>query len=290
MTVRYAPVSLIFCNILKKHLPFYLLIDPMTVVNTALPILFHDDSLIAVNKPSGLLVHRSMIDRHETRFALQMVRDLIGQRVYPLHRLDKPTSGVLLFALSPEIAKLAGELFQANTVKKTYLAVVRGIAPEEGTINHPLKEQLDKMTDQRADQDKPAQEAVTHYRRLDTVELPVSIDRYPTSRYSLVAAYPETGRKHQIRRHLKHIAHPIIGDAKHGKGKHNRYFAETLNAGRLLLACTEMQLTHPVTGEPLNIQAPLDQVMHHLLKRFHWENSIPQPWLDEASLCITACH
>ncbi|OQX39071.1 MAG: pseudouridylate synthase [Oceanospirillales bacterium LUC14_002_19_P2] len=237
---------------------------------------------MAINKPSGLLVHRSMIDRHETRFALQMVRDQIAQRVYPLHRLDKPTSGVLLFALSPEIAKLAGELFEANTVKKTYLAVVRGMTPKEGTINHPLKEQLDKMTDQRADQDKPAQEAITHYRRLDTVELPVSIDRYPTSRYSLVAAYPETGRKHQIRRHMKYIAHPIIGDAKHGKGKHNRYFAESLNAGRLLLACTEMQLTHPVTWKPLCIQAPLNPVILHLFKRFQWENSIPQQWLEGA--------
>ncbi len=253
----------------------------MTVAHQALPILFQDDSLIAVNKPSGLLVHRSMIDRHETRFALQMVRNQISQRVYPLHRLDKPTSGVLLFALSPEIAKLAGELFQANNVKKTYLAVVRGITPDEGTINHPLKEQLDKMTDQRADQNKPAQEAVTHYRRLDTVELPVSIDRYPTSRYSLVAAYPETGRKHQIRRHMKHIAHPIIGDAKHGKGNHNRYFAESLDAGRLLLACTEMQLTHPITGETLRLQAPLDPVMSQLIKRFQWESSIPQQWLHE---------
>jgi len=254
----------------------------MTHPYQALPIIFFDDYLIAIHKPSGLLVHRSMIDHHETRFALQIVRDQIGQRVYPLHRLDKPTSGVLLFALSPEIAKLAGEQFQTNTVKKTYLAVVRGITPEQGTIDHPLKEQLDKMTDQRADQDKPAQEAITHYRRLNTIELPVSIDRYPSSRYSLVAAYPETGRKHQIRRHMKHIAHPIIGDAKHGKGKHNRYFAESLDAGRLLLACTEMQLMHPVTGEPLCLQAPLDPVMVHLFKRFQWENSIPLQWRDEA--------
>ncbi|WP_062269065.1 tRNA pseudouridine(65) synthase TruC [Endozoicomonas arenosclerae] len=239
-----------------------------------LEILYQDESLVAVNKPSGLLVHRSMIDRSETRFALQIVRNQVGQHVYPLHRLDKPTSGVLLFALSPEIARIAGKQFEEGLVKKTYLAVVRGYAPESGVIDHPLKEELDKMTDRKARQDKPAQEAVTAYERLATVELPLAIERYPTSRYSLVKAWPKTGRKHQIRRHMKHIAHPIIGDAKHGKGVHNRYFAEHFAAGRLLLACTEMEITHPVSGERLVLSAPLDSVFTHLIHRFGWEESL----------------
>ncbi|KEQ18560.1 tRNA pseudouridine(65) synthase TruC [Endozoicomonas numazuensis] len=239
-----------------------------------LEIIYQDQWLVAVNKPSGLLVHRSMIDRNETRFALQIVRNQVGQHVYPLHRLDKPTSGVLLFALSPDIARLAGKQFEEGAVKKTYLAVVRGYAPESGEIDHPLKEELDKMTDRKARQNKPAQEAITTFERLATVELPLAIERYPSSRYSLVRVWPKTGRKHQIRRHMKHIAHPIIGDAKHGKGVHNRYFAEHFSAGRLLLACTEMELIHPVSNERLVLSAPLDDVFSDLMSRFGWADSL----------------
>ena len=243
-------------------------------VPETLPILFQDNCLAAINKPSGLLVHRSMIDRHETRFALQLVRDQIGQRVYPVHRLDKPTSGVLLFALSSDIARTVSEQFSAGRVSKTYLTIVRGYTPEKGTIDYPLKEKLDKMTDRKARQDKPAQPAVTDYRTLASVELPLQIDRYPCSRYALVEASPRTGRKHQIRRHMKHIAHPIIGDAKHGKGNHNRYFAQHFGADRLLLACTRMSLQHPVSGEPLTLNAPLDDVFLSLINRFGWDQSL----------------
>lgn len=237
-----------------------------------LEILYQDKALVVVNKPSGLLVHRSMIDRHETRFAMQIVRDQVGQHVFPLHRLDKPTSGVLIFALSSELAKAAGEQFQNGKVEKTYRAVVRGYAPESGIIEHALKEELDKMTDRKARQDKPAREALTEFRRLATVELPVQIDRYPNSRYSLVETYPQTGRKHQVRRHMKHIAHPIIGDAKHGKGNHNRYFNKHFAAGRLLLHCTRMKMNHPVSGERLTFNAPLDVTMSQLFDRFGWQD------------------
>ncbi|WP_329602132.1 tRNA pseudouridine(65) synthase TruC [Sansalvadorimonas verongulae] len=237
-----------------------------------LEILYQDEYLVVVNKPSGLLVHRSMIDRYETRFAMQIVRDQMGQHVFPVHRLDKPTSGVLVFALSSEIARKLGEQFQDTGVEKTYLAVVRGVPPEGGLIDHALKEKHDKITDKKARKDKPAQEAVSEYRRLATVELPVQIDRYPQSRYSLVEVKPKTGRKHQVRRHMKHIAHPIIGDAKHGKGNHNRYFAKHLNAGRLLLACTSMSFQHPVTGESLHITAPLDSVFSELMVQFGWSD------------------
>lgn len=217
-----------------------------------------------------------MIDRHETRFALQEVRNQIGQRVYPLHRLDKPTSGVLLFALSPEIAKRMGQQFESNSVKKNYLAVVRGYAPESGVIDHALKEELDKMTDRKARLDKPAQDALTEFTRLATVEIPVAIDRYPQSRYSLVEAQPKTGRKHQIRRHMKHIAHPIIGDAKHGKGNHNRYFATHFGADRLLLACIEMEVIHPVSGQPLFLRASLDKRFSDLIKHFGWADRVAE--------------
>nr|WP_283777847.1 tRNA pseudouridine(65) synthase TruC [Sansalvadorimonas sp. 2012CJ34-2] len=236
-------------------------------------ILYQDHCLIVVNKPSGLLVHRSMIDRHETRFAMQLVRDQIGQHVFPLHRLDKPTSGVLVFALSSDTARGMGQQFEQGAVEKTYLAVVRGTAPESGIIDHALKEKHDKMTDRKACKDKPAQEAISEFRRLETVELPVSVDRYPTSRYSLVEVKPKTGRKHQIRRHMKHIAHPVIGDPKYGKSIHNHFFAKEFGASRLMLACTEMSLLHPKNGERLVFQAPLDQAFTNLFEQFGWSNS-----------------
>jgi tRNA pseudouridine65 synthase len=239
-----------------------------------LPILYQDDYLVAVNKPSGLLVHRSEIDRHETRFALQIVRDQIGQYVYPVHRLDKPTSGVLLLALSSDIARQLSEAFSLRQIQKTYHAIVRGFSPDNGYIDHPLKEELDKYTDKKARQDKPAQSAQTAYTTLARTEIPIMIETYPQSRYSLVECKPETGRKHQIRRHLKHINHPIIGDAKHGRGRHNRYFKEHFDAGRLLLHASRLQLSHPVTGDNLDLQAEFDACFNSLFKRFNWPTPV----------------
>src|SRR5690554_1054083 len=250
-----------------------------------LDIVYCDEFLIAINKPSGLLVHRSAVDRHETQFALQMLRDQIGQHVYPVHRLDKPTSGVLLFALSSACAQLTGELFTQKLVQKTYVAVVRGHAPAEGVIDHPLKEIHDKTTDKKAQKDKPAQDALTHFKCLAQIELPIAVDRYPQSRYSLVCCQPQTGRKHQIRRHLKHINHPIIGDAKHGKGNHNRFFQQHFNLHRLLLAATELQLPHPYTGNPLHICAPLDTGFTDLLYKFDWHHQVPSSWLGNFEVC-----
>jgi tRNA pseudouridine65 synthase len=227
-------------------------------VPDSLIVLYRDEHLIAIDKPAGLLVHPSWIDRSETRCAMMLLRDQIGQYVYPVHRLDKPTSGVLLFALSPDVARLLTATFTEKQVDKRYLAVVRGHTDESGVIDHPLKEKLDKMTDRQARQDKPPQAAVTEYKRLATLELPVRVDRYPTSRYSLVEARPLTGRKHQIRRHFKHLSHPIIGDTSYGKSNHNRLFAQHFDCHRLLLAATRLELPHPVTAEPLRLEAGLD--------------------------------
>ncbi|MHC3994635.1 tRNA pseudouridine(65) synthase TruC [Thiomicrolovo sp. ZZH C-3] len=235
-----------------------------------LEILYRDAWLVAVNKPSGLLVHRSWIDKDETRFALQLVRDQIGQYVYPVHRLDKPTSGVLLFALDPDTARKVGEIFEAGSVRKEYLAVVRGYSDEEGRIDYPLKELLDKMTDAKARTDKEAQEAVTDYERLATVELPIPVGRYQTARYSLVRLRPETGRKHQLRRHMKHLLHPIVGDTKYGRTEHNNLFREHFNCHRLLLASTKLELPHPVTGEPLCIAASVGEVFEAVMAQFGW--------------------
>jgi len=252
-------------------------------MNDQLNIIYRDEFLVAINKPSGLLVHRSAIDRHETRFAMQMLRNQIGQHVFPVHRLDKPTSGVLVFALSAEIAALMGNIFAEHRLQKTYVAIVRGVAPEYQLLDHPLIEELDKYTDPlyhtkhaRNQEPKPA---VTEFYRLAEVVLPYSVDKYPESRYSLVKCVPQTGRKHQLRRHLKHLSHPIIGDAKHGKGNHNRFFQQTFNAHRLLLAATELSFTHPVTQSELTLIAPLDETMAQLVDRFGWYNAMPSEWL-----------
>ena len=259
-----------------------------------LEILYRDDWLIAIHKPSGLLVHRSPIATHEERFAVQLLRDQIGRRVYPAHRLDRGTSGVLLFALEREVARTLAQRFESQAVDKRYLAIVRGHPPEHGLIDHALVRRLDPVevrrgkgtgardtlpedldegdaTDAAAHVMEPvAQPAITQFRRLATVELPHAVDRYPTSRYALVELFPETGRRHQIRRHLKHIAHPIIGDATYGKGRHNRLFQELFGSHRLLLACTRLALAHPVTEAPLEIVAPVAEDFATVLEGLGW--------------------
>ena len=238
-------------------------------VQAPLPVLYRDEALIAINKPAGLLVHRSPIDRHETRFALQLLRDQIGQRVYPVHRLDKPTSGVLLFALSPETATAMQKLLSLRELHKDYLAVVRGYCPAAGLIDHAFRDDADS----RSTGEPPLREALTRYRSLAEYELDAAIESYPRSRYSLVLARPVSGRRHQLRRHFKHLSHPIIGDAKHGRGRHNRYFAEHLACPRLLLHALHLQFVHPHTAEPIQITAPLDQVFASLLSRFAWQTA-----------------
>ena len=180
-----------------------------------LDIIHRDSRTIAVNKPAGMLVHRSWLDKHETRFAVQTLRDQIGQHVYPVHRLDRPTSGVLLFALDTEAARLLTQQFENKTIEKTYWAIVRGHLPSDGLIDYALKYMPDKIAE--AQTEATLQEAQTAYRCLAQTELPFqSALRYPTSRYSWAELTPHTGRKHQLRRHMKHIFHPIVGDTNYG--------------------------------------------------------------------------
>lgn len=233
-----------------------------------LTILYQDDHLVAIDKPSGWLVHRSNLDRHESRIAVQAVRDQIGQYVYPVHRLDKGTSGVLIFALDAQTNRELGEQLARHQVSKTYRAIVRGWPPAEGRIDHALRSVDDEYED--ATSRPEAWQAVTEYRRLATVELPYRVDRYPTSRYALVSLNPMTGRRHQLRRHLKHISHPIIGDATYGKGRHNRLFQSEFGCDRLLLACVEMAFTHPAHGQRISIAAPIGDQFARVVGRLGW--------------------
>ena len=236
-----------------------------------LKVLYQDDYLIAIDKPAGWLVHRSNIDRHETRFVIQTLRDQIGRRVQPVHRLDKGTSGVLLFAFDAETTRAWSLQFERNEVQKRYWAVVRGWPDAEGLIDHPLTRDYDEYGRALPERkEETAQPAQTRYRRLASAELQHCVDRYPTSRYALVELAPLTGRRHQLRRHMKYIAHPIIGDATHGKGIHNRFFQQKFGCHRLLLACTELCLTHPVTGEPLTISVPVGDEFQAVVAVLGW--------------------
>jgi tRNA pseudouridine65 synthase len=232
-----------------------------------LPILYQDDVLVVVNKPSGLLVHRSPIDRHETRFAVQLLRDQLGRHVFPVHRLDKGTSGALAFARDKATATALAEQFAGKQVRKTYVAIVRGWPEPEGVIDHPLDAVQDAYAPTVDSAPKPCR---TVYRRLATVELPVRVDRYPTSRYALVELEPETGRRHQLRRHLAHVSHPIVGDSTYGKGRHNRLFAERYGVHRLLLACIGLEFTHPATGATVRVQADAGPEFDALRRQLTW--------------------
>ena len=235
-----------------------------------LEILYQDEHLIAVNKPAGMLVHRSWLDRHETVFVMQTLRDQIGQHVFTVHRLDKPTSGVLLLALSSDVARMLSQQFEQHEMTKIYHAVVRGFVPEDGTVDYALTEEQDKIADKFSQGEKAAQPAVSHYRVLAQREMPVAIGRYDSARYSLVELTPETGRKHQLRRHMTHLRHPIIGDTAHGDLKQNRGMAQHFDCPGLMLHASHLRLNHPVTGEPLSITAPWDNRWQQLIRRFEW--------------------
>lgn len=243
-----------------------------------LPILYRDEFLVAVHKPSGLLVHRSDLDRHETRFALQIVRDQLGCKVYSVHRLDKGTSGVLVFALQPETGQALTAQFESQQVAKNYLAVVRGYPPEAGEIDHPLTRIRDDYEWKGEQMEAEAQAALTRYKRLATVELDAAVDKYPTSRYALVELEPLTGRRHQLRRHLKHISHPIIGDSTYGKGRHNRFFQQAFNCHRMLLASVSLSLMHPVGKQPLTLVAPLADDFMNVLTALGVHGAVPEEY------------
>ncbi len=222
-----------------------------------LEILYQDDDCVAINKPPGLLVHRSKIDVHARENAVSLLSRQIGQRVYTVHRLDCPTSGVLIFGLSSEAAHELTIQFGQRATSKHYLAVVRGWTDDAGVIEKPLKEHPDRITHPDADRHKLPQDAVTEFETLDRCEIPHSMGRYPTSRYSMVRLHPLTGRRHQLRRHCKHMSHPIVGDRRHGDHRHNTLLRETFHIERLMLAAIRLQIAHPVTGQSLNISSTM---------------------------------
>ena len=214
-----------------------------------LEILFQDKDIVAIHKPHGLLVHRSPIAADASEFAIQLLRAQIDQMVYPVHRIDRKTSGVLLFALN-KIAERALQIqFDQKKVYKSYLSILRGFVPDKGTIDYPLKNEKEVI-----------QDAITHYTTLQKTEIPLALGKHSTSRYSLILAEPETGRMHQLRRHFAHIFHPILGDRPHGCNKQNKLWLETYAMNTMMLHAYSLRFEHPVTGKNLTItSAPSEE-------------------------------
>lgn len=216
----------------------------------SIPVLHDDGVVLVVHKPAGLLVHRTALDAHDTRTLMEMLHRRFDGPLHPVHRLDKGTSGVLLLARDARAASLLGSAFMAREADKRYLAFVRGWPAQHARVDHALRPD-------DAPADAPAQEAVTDFERGECMSIANGVDRYPSSRYALVEARPLTGRRHQIRRHLKHLSHPVIGDATHGKGPHNRWWAQHLGITRLWLHARELTLPHP-DGGLLCVASPVD--------------------------------
>ncbi len=203
-----------------------------------LEIIYEDENLVAINKPHGLLVHRTRMAKDATEFAVQQLRNQLGgQHIYPVHRLDRKTSGVLLFAKSKEVNQLVQALFRERQVAKTYIAFVRGYTNPEGIIDYALSN------------NGKAKEATTSYRTLKKFELPIAFGGFETSRYSLVELRPETGRFHQLRKHLAHIFHPIIGDRPHGCNKQNKLWKDRFGMDTMLLHAESLSLNYPEHNE-----------------------------------------
>lgn len=231
----------------------------------ALQLLHEDAYLLAVNKPAGVPVHRSRLVGRADAYLVDLLREQVGGRLFPAHRLDAATSGVLLVARDRDTAAALGEQFMARSPDKRYLAVVRGWPePASGVIDYALP------GSRPGSERRPAR---TDYRRLATVEVPIAISRYPQQRYALLEARPQSGRFRQIRKHFAHIHHPVIGDSQHGRSDHNRLFRQHLGCHRMLLHARRIRIEHPHSGAMLDIEAPLDAAWAQLLQRFAWDTA-----------------
>lgn len=212
-----------------------------------LEILYRDKYLIAINKPSGLLVHKSFYSGEADTYAIQELRNQIGQKVFPVHRLDRKTSGVLLFTLDKDTLRTMSDQFASREVEKKYIAILRGWTKKEETIDYDL-----------VNENEVKQNAVTYYHRLQTSEIDLPFLKHQTSRYCLIEAIPETGRFHQLRKHFKHILHPILGCRKHGCNKQNKLWLRTFGVNKMTLHAHQLIFNHPLSKEKITVNATID--------------------------------
>lgn len=239
----------------------------MDVHETTAPVLtllYEDAQIALVDKPAGLMAHDSALARGETEFLADQLREQLGRPIFLVHRLDRATSGCLLVAFDRDSASALGKVFMSREVSKEYLAVCRGWPEPDFVIDHPLDGGPGKP------EKKPA---LTRFVRLATGELPEPSGGFETSRYALLRCQPETGRFRQIRRHLKHAFHHLIGDTSHGEGRHNRAF-RMRGVHRMLLHASQLSFLHPRTGERITVVAPLDDAFRKAYALFGWDDSL----------------
>ncbi|MDN3649340.1 pseudouridine synthase [Reinekea marina] len=237
-----------------------------------LDIVFEDEDLLVVDKPAGLLMHPSWLDKREKDTLASRVKTYLnGAKVHTIHRLDRPTSGLVVIAKKDNVAKLLAAQFAERGVKKTYWAITRGFTPEHFIVNHELTEELDKIADKHASKDREAQTAITHFKRIGISSVNINVGRYPQGRYSLVECSPITGRKHQIRRHLKHERFPIIGDSKYGCRHNNQAAFEHLNMNSLALRAVRIEFIHPSTGLPISLETDKNSQWAQWFDRLGWQ-------------------
>ena len=229
----------------------------------AMDIVYEDEYILVIDKPHKMLVYPSPIAKNCHWFATKELAKLGYENLHTVHRLDRPTSGLLLFAKNKETAITFSQLFRDKAIKKTYLSLVRGHTEEEGIIDKELKK----------DGEGELQEAVTKYKTLEKGIVDIEISKYPQSRFSFVEVEPISGRMHQIRRHLAHLRHPIIGDKRYGDRHYNRYMKEEMEMENLLLHAFKLEFTHPISQQKMSINAPIPVVMKKVLDAFGFSKS-----------------
>jgi tRNA pseudouridine65 synthase len=229
-----------------------------------IPVLYRDDALAVVNKPAGLMAHASPMARGEDDFLVDRLREQFAAPVHLIHRLDRATSGCLLIAFDRDTAAALGRVFMSREVRKDYLAICRGWPEENLLVDYPLDGGPGKP------EKKPA---ITEFTRLATTEIAMPSAQHPTSRYALLRCSPQTGRYRQIRRHLKHLSHHLIGDSSHGDGRHNRSF-RMVGVHRMLLHAWRLEFAHPVDGRKLETIAPWDAEWAKAMRFLGWDDDV----------------
>jgi len=231
-------------------------------------ILFEDDFILVVNKPNNVLIHKSYYARNiTTPTLLHILKEQIGVALFPVHRLDRKTSGILILAKQKEIVAEFQELFNENKIQKTYIAIVRGIVESSSIIDSPVKNPDTKVY----------KKAETHCKPMFSKELDIPVHPYETSRYSLVQLSPSTGRMHQLRIHLNKVSHPIVGDYKYGDRFHNRMFENEFNCHNLFLHAVLLEFTHPKSNNHIKISAPFPSDWNKIFDLFNWNLKKEKP-------------
>jgi tRNA pseudouridine65 synthase len=247
----------------------------------AIACIHADDALLIVDKPAGMAMHRSHLVGADADYFIDRLRLQFDGPLHLVNRLDRATSGLVVVARSRELAAVLGEQFMARAVAKTYLAIVRGWPDESGEIDYPLT---------GAAMSGPRKPALTSWRRIATVEVPVAMGRYAQQRYALLMLEPLTGRYRQLRRHLHHVHHPVIGDTTHGRGDHNRLFKQHFRSHRLLLHAWRLSLDHPVDRHRMEVHAPLDSTWQRLVAHFNWSADMANAGVREPMTMATASY